>query len=608
VTPDELRRARFAAQGLDATHPRPLAEVVRGLLGVQAQDLRNARLALRARTPGLTIAEIDAAVADGTLVASWLMRGTLHLVHRDDYPTLWALTAPATAATNRRRLGEEGVPPSHADRAVTIIERALRGGPLPRVELAEHIAAAGIRTEGQAMPHILLLAARRGLVVLGATSDGQPVVVLNREPPTPLTGDQRAAAVTDLVRRYLRGHGPATTTDIATWSGLGLRDIRAGLRALAGELREGRRPGRSRPAIGRPGCRAAAAVARLRSVPARLARSGLYGAGRVSPACVPRRRDVARRRHRRRHRRWVVDLAPQPPAARPDRSIRIRTFRPDRRGGRRRSLRIRRGTLVSCVGSRLPDAVIQVSARKAEEEADTAVVSATTTTRRAGSWAPQAVNILPTRGTRFRHMARTEKDERLVEYEVALDAARTPVAVLQLLAQGRERRGRPGDAPLEVTFAATPVNDETALPAAVWVALRHGEVDASVTALLSASRTEFVVGEHEELDSGYRLRAIEERRVLPDVGVLQMQIAAMLDIPWDVVAMLCEWGSDDPRTQTEVDALLDSRIGVSDGPPAAPRLQMTADELADLVQLTAEQRALLSTLVRQADVTITCTS
>jgi len=213
-------------------------------------------------------------------------------------------------------------------------------------------------------------------------------------------------------------------------------------------------------------------------------------------------------------------------------------------------------------------------------------------------------------------MARNLKgatDQRLVDYEAALDAARGPVAVLQLLAQGRERRSQPGDRPLEVAFAATPVNDEDALPAAVWVALRHGNVEASAAALLGASRTEFVVGEHEELDAGYRLRTIEERRVLPDVGVLQLQLAALLDIPWDVVAMLCEWGPDDPRTQTEIDALLDARFDARlDGPlgdtaPRGHRLEMSADELAALLQLTPEQGRLLDTIVRQADVTITST-
>jgi len=210
-------------------------------------------------------------------------------------------------------------------------------------------------------------------------------------------------------------------------------------------------------------------------------------------------------------------------------------------------------------------------------------------------------------------MARTPKgatDQRLVEYEAAVAAARGPVAVLQLLAQGRETRARTSEEPLEVTFVATPVDGADSLPAAVWVALRHGDLDASATALLSASRTEFVVGEHEELDSTYRLRIVEERRVLPDVGVLQLQMAAMLDIPWDVVSMLCEWGPDDPRTQHEVDALLDARFEpASDTAPGrAGRLQMSADELAALLQLTPDQGKLLNTLVRQADVTITCAS
>ena len=115
------------------------------------------------------------------------------------------------------------------------------------------------------------------------------------------------------------------------------------------------------------------------------------------------------------------------------------------------------------------------------------------------------------------------------------------------------------------------------------------------------------MGEHEELDAGYRLRTVEERRVLPDVGVLQMQMAAMLDIPWDVIVMLCEWGPDDPRTQKEIDALLDGRLRESSGSGVGSRpgrLRMTADELAALLQLTPEQTKLLNLLVRQADVTI----
>jgi len=204
-------------------------------------------------------------------------------------------------------------------------------------------------------------------------------------------------------------------------------------------------------------------------------------------------------------------------------------------------------------------------------------------------------------------MPRSEPDRRVAEYEAAIAAARPPTAVLQLLAQGREARPQPDEEPLEVALARTQVDGADGLPAAVWVALRHGDTDASLSALLGASRTEFVVGEHEELDAGYRLRTVEERRVLPDVGVLQMQMAAMLDIPWDVIVMLCEWGPDDPRTQKEIDALLDGRLRESSGSGVGSRpgrLRMTADELAALLQLTPEQTKLLNLLVRQADVTI----
>jgi hypothetical protein len=46
----------------------------------------------------------------------------------------------------------------------------------------------------------------------------------------------RERALAELARRYLAGHGPASDRDLARWAGLPLRDARAGLEAIAGEL------------------------------------------------------------------------------------------------------------------------------------------------------------------------------------------------------------------------------------------------------------------------------------------------------------------------------------------------------------------------------------
>jgi hypothetical protein len=238
-----LRRSRAARQLLHRPTGLAPAEVVRRLLAVQAQDLPAARRALRARTRGLTAAAVNAALSDErSIVRGWLGRGTLHMVAAEDYPWMLALTAPTQTTNNRRRLAEEGVAEADADRAMRVIERALADeGPLTRRELRERVAAQGIRTEGQAMPHLLGRAVLRGIAMLGPMRGTQQAVVLARDwigaaPPSRLAGAGRDAALAELARRYLAGHGPATERDLAYWVGLPLRDARIGLQGIAAEL------------------------------------------------------------------------------------------------------------------------------------------------------------------------------------------------------------------------------------------------------------------------------------------------------------------------------------------------------------------------------------
>lgn len=64
------------------------------LLAVQAQNLANAKWTVGIRTLGSTDETVTDAVHSGRIARTWVMRGTLHLVHPDDASWLLALLAP----------------------------------------------------------------------------------------------------------------------------------------------------------------------------------------------------------------------------------------------------------------------------------------------------------------------------------------------------------------------------------------------------------------------------------------------------------------------------------------------------------------------------------
>jgi hypothetical protein len=239
--PSAVIGERCTAQLLSGPRARRAVDVAERLLAVQGQDPRGLRLAVRARTAGLFAADVDRALtADRSLLVTWLNRGTLHLVRTADYWWLHQLTTPPLFTGNARRLGQEGVSPDAADRGVRAIEHALaREGPLTRQQLRDRISAAGVRTDGQALVHVLALASLRGICVRGPMIGNEHAYALVRDwlgaPPGPMDRD-RALAL--LARRYLAGHGPATGRDLARWAGLPLGDARRGLTAIASELGE----------------------------------------------------------------------------------------------------------------------------------------------------------------------------------------------------------------------------------------------------------------------------------------------------------------------------------------------------------------------------------
>jgi hypothetical protein len=233
MTPARLRALRCAAQLLSGDPAKSASQVVRHHLALQAQDLRAAQLALRARVSRLVPRDVDRALNDREFVVTWVNRGTLHFVCPEDVHWLVALTGPTQAAAVTRRLALDGIEPARAERAIKTIAKALADeGPLTRAQLVERI---GI--EGQPFIHVAFAAAYRGVAVRGPLIGRQHAYVRTEDwiGPAPKRID-RDASLAELARRYLAAFGPATEADLAYWSGLPKRDARAGLQAIASEL------------------------------------------------------------------------------------------------------------------------------------------------------------------------------------------------------------------------------------------------------------------------------------------------------------------------------------------------------------------------------------
>ena len=237
---ERVLAARLAAQRLSGPPAAGPLEVVRSLLAVQAQDARAARLAVRVRSADGYSSDVDRALSEErSLIITWVNRGTLHLLAAEDEPWLHALTAPRLRTANDRRLHQEGVSQTAAERGVTAITAALADhGPLTRAELRAAVERADVPTAGQALVHVLPRATLDGFIVRGPIIDGEHAFVLvtdwlGSRPPV-----ERGRALAELARRYLTGHSPADDRDLARWAGLSLRDARAGLQAIAHQLHQ----------------------------------------------------------------------------------------------------------------------------------------------------------------------------------------------------------------------------------------------------------------------------------------------------------------------------------------------------------------------------------
>ena len=215
-----LRRQLLVEPAADAL------AVTRRVCGLHAQVASCTELiaGIRSAAPP----DLDGALwRDRSLVRTWAMRGTLHLLPADELD-VWV--GARTEYESRRRFPpsyerEHGVTGEQVHAITEAIGEVLGAQPLTRAELAAAISgrlgdpalAAPLSTGWGA---VFKPAASRGLLCSGPVADGavtfvSPAAWLGR----PIRPVDAAVANREVLLRFLAANGPATAVDVARWWG-----------------------------------------------------------------------------------------------------------------------------------------------------------------------------------------------------------------------------------------------------------------------------------------------------------------------------------------------------------------------------------------------------
>ncbi|RLV49586.1 winged helix DNA-binding domain-containing protein [Nocardioides mangrovicus] len=200
---------------LERTDVEPLA-MVEHLVGLQAQEPLPPYLSLAARVAGFDPLALSAHLERREAVRLLTMRGTIHLLAPADALALRPWVQPFL--DRQLRSDRQARPAAHLARE-ELAAAANAHVPVPAAELRERFTAAFPETSADAT----LQAARSRLPLVQAPPRGlwqRAGGVSYVDVEHWLGAPQTEIDLPTLVRRWLRAYGPATASDLTTWSGV----------------------------------------------------------------------------------------------------------------------------------------------------------------------------------------------------------------------------------------------------------------------------------------------------------------------------------------------------------------------------------------------------
>jgi hypothetical protein len=229
LTRRRLNRTLLHRQHLLQRSDLPAGDLVRHLVGLQAQENMPPYLSLHARLETFDPYDVSRGLEERTLVRLLTMRGTIHLLTPEDALALRPWVQPRLEKELRSNRALRDVRDLDRTAFDTAVCAALTAGALPQkdlgLRLADAFPHASATSLGQLarLTHPLAQLPPRGG---WKQSGGVTYHLVDTWLGEPLTTPDPA----DVVRRYLRAFGPATAADVTAWSGVtGLSSLVRGM-------------------------------------------------------------------------------------------------------------------------------------------------------------------------------------------------------------------------------------------------------------------------------------------------------------------------------------------------------------------------------------------
>lgn len=221
LTTRDLNRTHLHRQHLLKRSSMSTGDMLRAIVGLQAQEVKDPYLALWSRLAAFQHDDLASMLLDRSAVRASLMRGTIHLVTSDDYQMLF----PATFGLHKRALPHlafgKQVP---RDQYEAILEKSrefLQQKPATMAQIADYLEADWPEIDRRAIGQVsrflmpLVQIPPRGVWGAGIAATWTPA------------SDWLGVAITEevgppheMIRRYLAAFGPATLADVTSWSGV----------------------------------------------------------------------------------------------------------------------------------------------------------------------------------------------------------------------------------------------------------------------------------------------------------------------------------------------------------------------------------------------------